>query len=194
MQIDMTSQPPPLDEAIRTVEPFSQAHACYLVATASHREGTSLVCEASDLLLASLASRHHGLDCTGASGLNTFYGGGVVVRTAADVAGDLFAVEVVDLHLQDRWEAYFMGLPDGSFRTGWSRQCQGLCSEPTDWLESVAHFRLGEHIEPHVQPDFLAIAGALSSATGIQVATTDAPARAALAEEIQMLRDRKSVV
>jgi len=63
--------------------------------------GGSLVSDASELILASLVSHHHGLECNGASGLDTFYGDGVVVRTVADVAGELFAVEVVDLHPQD---------------------------------------------------------------------------------------------
>ena len=185
----MSLQPPSLSQRQSPVEPFSRAHACYQISAAKHANGGSLVSDALELILASLVSHHHGLECTGASGLNTFYGDGVMVRTVADVAGELFAVEVVDLHLQDRWEAYFMQLPDYSFRSGWSRQCAGPCSEPADWLEAVAHFSLGEQVEPHLQPDFLAIAGAFSSAAGIQVATTDAPARAALAVEARMLRE-----
>jgi len=95
----MTLQATSLSHTRSPVELFSRAHARYQISAAKHANGGSLVSDASELIL---VSHHHGLKCNGASGLNTFYGDGVVVRTVADVAGELFAVDVVDIHLRDR--------------------------------------------------------------------------------------------
>jgi len=170
--------------------PFTRSQVSYKLAAAEGGNGRAqmLVEDAQDLLLASLISRYPGLECTGAPGMNAFYGAGVAVRTASDAAAGFFAVEVMDLGARDHWEAFFLQLPDGSFRTGWGRQCAGDLGEPEDWLEAVAHFRLGEAVQPHAPPEFFALAAAFSNSNGIQYASTDAPERAALAEEAQALR------
>lgn len=175
----------------RLAEPFTRSQACYKLAasTSSSADHSALLSDAADLMLSSLSSRHQSLECSGTPGLNTFYGDGVVVRTASDALHGLFAVEVVDLQVKEHWEAFFLQLPDGSFRTGWSRQCAGACNEPVDWLEAVAHFKLGEEVQPHVQPDFIALVATLSNEAAVPVVTTDAPARAALADEAQTLRE-----
>lgn len=138
--------------------------------------------------MASLSLRFPSLGLEAKAGLSTFNGSGTCIRTASDVSQGFFAVEVVDLPSSDQWEAFVVQLPDGSHRTGWSRSCAGDASEPAEWLDAVAHFKLGEEVLPAVQPSFLSLVAAFCADAQVAVSSSDAPDRQALAAELDEMK------
>ena len=139
-------------------------------------------------LLAALQIDYPHLEIEETQVLGMFEGEGVTVRVVNQCGEGLFAIEVIDLVRRDRWHAYFVRLPDGSFRTGWQRSCEGDIWEPAQWLEAVTHLVIGEEVEPHRNPDFIALVGAMSSASPITYAQSDAQQVRELQEEVDLLR------
>ncbi|WP_137917154.1 hypothetical protein [Hydrogenophaga sp. 2FB] len=168
----------------------SGAQACFTLSlpdTATHGSDR-LAQDVQELLLSSVHTRFPSLGCEATTGISSYQGDGVCARTASDVEHGFFAIEVIDLRSRDRWDAFIVRLPDGTHRTGWTRHCAGEVTEPSEWLEAVAHFKLGEEVQPQIQPSFLSLVAVFCSDTQIAVASSDLPERQAMAAEIDDLK------
>lgn len=160
----------------------------FVVHPTKSSQADTLLRDQMRMLLAALQIDYPQLEIEEPQVLGMFEGDGVTVRVVNQCDEGLFAIEVIDLVRRDRWHAYYVRLPDESFRTGWQRSCEGDIWEPAQWLEAVTHLVIGEEIEPHRNPDFIALVGAMSSASPITYAQSDAQQVRELQEEVELLR------
>lgn len=96
-----------------------------------------------------------------------------LIRYGHHSQSGFWAVEVFSPSRQDHWSAYFLPMPDGTWRTGWLRTGALDGHEPSCWLDVVAHLQLGHQVRPQHPPSFLALIAALSSPGAPQFAQID---------------------
>lgn len=119
---------------------------------------------------------------------------GTEIRYGRDVASGFWALEVCVLAAADRWAAFLLPLPDGTWRTGWARSGPLHDVEPTPWLEAVSDLKLGEAVQPLQPPTFMALIAALSASSTPTFSIVHQPVIDAMASEIdeqrRMLHDQ----
>lgn len=145
--------------------------------------------------LASLRSLYPGADIPDRDGVcESCADDGTLIRYGRDGASGFWTAEVVSLSAADHWSSYLMPMPDGTWRTGWTRSGLQHQVEPPPWVECAAHLRLGERVRPHHPPTFAALIAAMSSTTAPTFAQIDQPVIDALNGELdeqrRMLREQ----
>lgn len=146
-------------------------------------------------MLAALRSLHPGTDIPDQDGVcESVADDGSLVRYGRDNDSGFWSVEVLDLLKQDFWSGFLLPMPDGSWRTGWSRSGPHHAHEPAAWVDCAAHLHLGQRVQPHHPPSFAALVATMSSACAPTFSRTDQPAIDALNRELdeqrRMLRDQ----
>jgi hypothetical protein len=153
----------------------------------------TLLREQMQQLLAAIKREYPQLDIREAQGITTFESDGLTLRVANECEEGVLVVELIDLAMRDRWDAYWVRLADGTFRTGWHRSTLGVVSEPDQWLEAIADLTIGREVEPQASPDFIAMIAAISSSTSITYAQSDAQQVRELQEEVEQLRQQTAL-
>ena len=110
------------------------------------------------------------------------------IRYGRDAASGFWALEVCDLAAAERWSAFLLPLPDGTWRTGWARSGPLHDVEPTPWLEAVSDLKLGEAVQPLQPPTFMALIAALSASSTPTFSIVHQPVIDAMASEIDEQR------
>lgn len=163
------------------VEPLAQGNASTLLRDQMQR------------LLAEIQREYPQLDIHEAQGITTFESEGLTLRVANECDQGVLVVELIDLAMCDRWDAYWVRLGDGSFRTGWHRCTLGAVSEPDQWLAAVSDLKIEREVEPLANPDFIAMIAAISSSTPITYAQSDAQQVRDYQEEVEQLREQTAL-
>lgn len=109
---------------------------------------------------------------------------GTQIRYGRAAESGFWAVEVCSMATGDLWAAYFLPMPDGSWRTGWMRTSSMSGQEPVCWVAVAAHLVLGRQVQPHHPPTFMALIAAMSSAVAPRFSQVDRPTIDALTTEL----------
>lgn len=144
-------------------------------------------------LLTAIQREYPQLDIHEAQGITTFESDGLTLRIANEIEQGVLVVELIDLAMCDRWDAYWVRLEDGTFRTGWHRSTLGVVSEPDQWLAAVADLTIVREVEPQATPDFIAMIAAISSSIPITYAQSDAQQVREIQEEVEQLRQQTAL-
>jgi len=112
----------------------------------------------------------------------------VTVRWSARMTEDAIVCEVIDLSLQEWWEAFVVPVADGSLRTGWKRRWHEAAA-PDVWESAVLQLELQEIVETQHDPEFLGLACTMASIGTPAIDSNDMQTRIALSSELVHWRD-----